>query len=233
MFLVTPDTVLNPGALIMKQAPRRFFGRANLWPRRGAGTATTIRMLAELQALRYTIPLLPLLAIGFTWTQTALPLAQAPVLMVVLIGLVEVRLLRLSPRARARLSTAVEGARTFDLLAARGRPILTRLAAARDDLAPGRLHLVVEQSELARITPLTYVSVQHDPDDGRPAILALTPEEEKMLRSTLFAEGLTEQALYRANFREGQTLRMVSLDTAAVSAHARLAALMARATAVG
>jgi len=233
MFLVTPDTVLNPGALVMKQVPRRFFGRANLWPRRGAGAATTLRMVVELQALRYTLPLLPLLAIGFTWTQTALPLAQAPILMVLLIGLVEVRLLRLSPRARARLATEDEAARTLDLLAARARPILTRLAAARDDLAPGRLHLVVEQSELARIRPLTYVSVQHDPDDGRPAILALTPEEETMVRTTLFAEGLTEKALYNANFREGQTLRMVSLETHAVSAHARLAALMARVATAG
>jgi hypothetical protein len=228
MFLVTPDTVLNPGALAMKQAPRRFFGRAVLWPRRGAGAATTFRMLAELQALRYTLPLLPLLVIGFTWTQTALPLAQAPILMVLLIGLVEMRLLRLSPAARARLATPDEAARILDLLQAQGRPIVTRIAAGRD-LAPGRLQIVVEQSELARIAPLTYVSVQHDPDDGRPSILALTDPEKTLIRSALFGGDLTEQALYRANFSQGQTLRLVSLDTTAVSAHARLAALMARA----
>jgi hypothetical protein len=228
LFIVTPDTVLNPGALAMKQAPRRFFGRANLWPRRGAGVRTTLRMLAEWQALRYTIPLLPLLAVGFTWTQVALPLAQAPILMVLLIGLVEVRLLRLSPKARARLATPDAAARTLDLLRARGRPILVRIAAGRS-LAPGRLHLVVEQSELARIAPLTYVSVQHDPDEGRPVILALDSVEKDLIRNSLFAEGLTEEALYRANFHLDETLRMVSIETQAVSAHARLAALMARA----
>jgi hypothetical protein len=227
MFIVTPETVLNPGTLAMKQAPRRFFGRVTLWPRRGAGWRTTLRMLAEVQALRYTLPLLPLLAIGFTWTQTALPLAQAPVLMVLLIGLVEVRLLRLSPIARARLTTEDEAARTLDLLAAQGRGVLTRIAAGRE-LSPGRLHLVVEQSELARIRPLTYVSLQHDPDEGRPSFLTLTPAEEALLRERLFTGGLTEDVLYRANFRSDQTLRVVSLDTAAVSAHARLAAMMAR-----
>jgi hypothetical protein len=227
MFIVTPDTVLNPGALAMKQVPRRFFGRANLWPRRGAGFRTTFRMLAELQALRYTIPLLPLLVIGFTWTQTALPLAQAPILMVLLIGLVEMRLLRYSPEARARIASPDEAARTLDLLAAKGRPILTRIAAGRD-VGPGRLHLVVEQSDLARIAPLTYVSVQHEPDEGRPRILALTVEEMALIRDGLFSDPLTERSLFRANAHLGQSLQIVSFDTAHLSAHARLAALMAQ-----
>jgi hypothetical protein len=227
MFLVTPDTVLNPGALATKRVPRRFFGRVNLWPRRAAGPGVWLRMLAEVQALRFTAPLLPLLAIGFTWKETALPLAQAPILMVLLIGLVEMRLLRLSPRARAALCTETEAARVLDLLSARGRTILTRIAAARD-LGPGRLHLVVEQSELARIAPLTYVSLQHEPDEGRPAVLALTAAEEGMIRSTLMSGDLGEAALWRANARKGEMLRMVTLDTAAVSAHARLQVLMER-----
>ena len=230
MFLVTPDTVLNPGALATKRVPRRFFGRVNLWPRRGAGPGIRLRMLAEVQALRYTAPLLPLLAIGFTWKETALPLAQAPILMVLLIGFVEMRLLRLSPRARAALCTETEAARLLDLLSARGRTVVTRIAAARDP-GPGRLHLVVEQSELARIAPLTYVSLQHEPDEGRPAVLALSAEEEAMIRSTLFAGDLSEAALWRANAQTGEMLRMVTLDTDAVSAHARLQALMARQTA--
>lgn len=230
MFLVTPETIRNRGALALRQVPRRFFGRVNLWPRRGADLRTRLRMLAELQALRYTLPLLPLLAIGFIWTQTALPLAQAPILMVLLIGLVEMRLLRLSPRARARLCSEHDAARVLDLLEAQGRQLLTRIAAGRA-LGPGRLHLVVEQSELARIPPLTYVSLQHDPDDGRPAILALSPAEEALVRTALFAGPLTETALFTANQRLGRMLRMVSLDTAAIPAHARLAALMARASA--
>jgi hypothetical protein len=227
MFLVTPDTVLNPGALATKRVPRRFFGRVNLWPRRGAGPGIRLRMLAEVQALRYTAPLLPLLAIGFTWKETALPLAQAPILMVLLISFVEMRLLRLSPRARAALCTETEAARLLDLFSARGRTVVTRIAAARD-LGHGRLHLVVEQSELARIAPLTFVSLQHEPDEGRPTVLALSAQEEAMIRSTLLTGDLSEAALWRANARTGEMLRMVTLDTAAVSAHARLQALMAR-----
>ena len=160
-----------------------------------------------------------------------MPLAQAPILMVLLIGVVEMRLLRLSPRARAALCTETEAARVLDLLSARGRTILTRIAAARD-LGPGRLHLVVEQSELARIAPLTYVSLQHEPDEGRPAVLALTAAEEGMIRSTLMSGDLGEAALWRANARTGEMLRMVTLDTAAVSAHARLQVLMERQAAV-
>jgi hypothetical protein len=227
MFLVTPDTVRNRGALATRQVPRRFFGRVTLWPRRGAGPAVRLRMLAEVQALRYTLPLLPLLAIGFTWTEVALPLAQAPVLMVLMIGAVEMRLLRLSPRARAALLTEAEAARVHDHLSARGRGILTRIAAGRD-LAPGRLHLVVEQSALARLAPLTFVSVQHEPDEGRPCLLTLTLQEEEMIRGTLFAEGPGEATLWRANARTEGMLRMVTIDTAAVSAHARLTAFMAR-----
>ncbi len=123
---------------------------------------------------------------------------------------------------------ADEAARTLDLLRARGRPILVRIAAART-LAPGRLHLVVEQSELARIAPLTYVSVQHDPDEGRPVILSLDSSEKELIGNDLFSGGLSERALYLANFHLGETLRMVSIETQAVSAHARLAAMMARA----
>jgi hypothetical protein len=227
MFLVTPDTLRNPGALAMKQVPRRFFGRVTLWPRRGAGLGLRLRMLAEVQALRYALPLLPLLAIGFTWRQTALPLAQAPILMVLMIGAVEMRLLRLSPRARAALVTEDEAARLHDHLAARGRGIVTRIAAGRA-LAPGRLHLVVEQSELARLPPLTFVSVQHEPDEGRPAVLALTGAEEELICGTLFDGDLGEAALWQANARTGGMLRMVSVETRAVSAHARLAAMMAR-----
>lgn len=227
MFLVTPDTVLNPGALVTRQVPRRLFGRVTLWPRRGAGLRLGLRMLAEVQLLRYSAPLLPLLAIGFTWPQTALPLAQAPILMVLLIGLVEVRLLRLSPQARAALCTGTDAARTLDLLSAQGRAILTRIAAGRE-LGPGRLHLVVEQSDLARIPPLTYVSIQHEPDGGRPVVLVLTAAEEAMIRASLLAGAQDEAALWRANAREGVMLRMVTLDPASVSAHARLQALMAR-----
>ena len=32
MFIVTPRTVWNPGALRVSHLPRRIFGRVTLWP---------------------------------------------------------------------------------------------------------------------------------------------------------------------------------------------------------
>jgi hypothetical protein len=225
LFIVTPETVLNPGALQTKQVPRRFFGRANLFPRRGAGVGLTFRMVFEVQALRYTLPLLPFLVVGFIWQDTALALAQAPILMILLIGAFELRLLRFSPAARARLIDDAGAERGLDLLRVRSRSILSRIAAGRQ-LTAGTLHLVVEQSELARLPPLTYVSVQAMPDQGKPQIIALTRAEREMIAQDLFQPPLSEQDLYRINMKQGQHLRMTSFEAAQVSAHARLAALM-------
>ncbi len=138
---------------------------------------------------------------------------------------VETRLMRLTPSARAAMLEPGEAERGLDLLRARATAILTRLAANRD-LARGTLHLVVEQSELARIAPLTLVSVQSE--DG-PQVLPLTPAEEALIRDTLFQPPLTERALHRINLGEDEELRDISLDARTVSAHARLAALAARA----
>lgn len=225
MFIVTPDTVLNPGALQTKQVPRRFFGRANLFPRRGAGLGLTLRMVFEVQALRYTLPLLPFLVIGFIWQNTALALAQAPILMILMIGAFELRLLRLTPQARARLIDDAGAERGLDLLRVRSRAVLSRIAAGRR-LTDGVLHLVVEQSELARLPPLTYVSVQVMPDQGKPKVMALTRVEREMIARDLFQPPLSEQDLYRINMKQGQNLRMTSFEAVQVSAHARLAALM-------
>lgn len=225
MFIVTPDTVLNPGALQTKQVPRRFFGRANLFPRRGAGLGLTLRMVFEVQALRYTLPLLPFLVIGFIWQNTALALAQAPILMILMIGAFELRLLRLTPQARARLIDDAGAERGLDLLRVRSRAVLSRIAAGRR-LTDGVLHLVVEQSELARLPPLTYVSVQVMPDQGKPKVMALTGVEREMIAQDLFQPPLSEQDLYRINMKQGQNLRMTSFEAVQVSAHARLAALM-------
>ncbi len=225
MFIVTPKTVLNPGALAMKQVPRRFFGRANIFPRNGAGFGMTIRMLAEVQAIRYTLPLVPFLVIGFTWQNTALALAQAPVLMILLIGLVEMRLLRLQPAARAALISQTDADRGLDLLRVRGRSILTRIAAGRG-LSDGIIHLVVETSDLARIAPLTYVSVQMQPATDRPQIMTLTTAEMAMIRADLFGPPFDERTLYKINMMQSDNMRVVAFDMTQVSAHARLAALM-------
>ncbi|MFQ6777058.1 hypothetical protein V6Z69_17800 [Cereibacter sphaeroides] len=129
---------------------------------------------------------------------------------------------------RARSGDEDQVARVLDLLRLRGRTVLTKIAAGRGILA-GRLTLVVEQSSLARLPPITLVSVQGGAE-GR--VLDLTAEEQHMIRETLFAEGLGEAALLRVNLVEKKPMREVSLEASSVSAHARLAAMakaMARA----
>jgi hypothetical protein len=115
-----------------------------------------------------------------------------------------------------------EAERGLDLLRDRATRILTKIAAGRG-LVSGRLHLVVEQSDLARISPLTLVSVQSE--DG-PEVLRLTHEEEALIRDTLFQPPLTERALHRIALAEDEQLRDVALDPRSISAHARLAAMM-------
>ncbi len=225
MFIVTPKTVNASAALKMKQVPRKFVNRVSLFPRPGQGQGTTLRMVFEVQTFRYTLPLLPFLAIGLTWQNTALALAQAPILMVLLIGMVEMKLLRLSPKARAALIDETGAERGLDLLRVRSVSLLTRVAAGQG-ITSGMMHMVVEQSELARLPPLTYVSVQFEPEGGGPVFLDLTKAEMAMIREELLAAPLDEQELYRINMMQGKSLRMTSFDPAQVSAHARLAALM-------
>jgi hypothetical protein len=139
------------------------------------------------------------------------------------VHLAEMKLMRLTPEARAALIPEAEADRALDLWRVRARLILTRIAAGRG-LAAGTLHLVAEQSELARIAPLTFVSVQWD--EG-PEVLALTGAEIALIGETLFAPGLDERLMQRVNLRDGVFLRDEGLDLRSVSAHARLAAMMA------
>jgi len=223
MFLVTPDTVWNPSALETRVVPRRFLGRATLWPRRGAGVRLWLRVIAEVEAFRYFAALSPFVVAAFVWRDSAIAIAQAPLAMFLVIWVVEMRLLRRAPRA----IDPAEAERTLDLLAHRANAILRDIAAGRD-MRHGRLHLVIEQSDLARIPPLTLVSVQTDGIEGtRPQVLSLSKDERLRLRG-LFEGDLTEGRLHRANHATGQMLRDVAFDTAGVSAHARLAARLAR-----
>lgn len=222
MFVVTPDTVWNPAALETRVVPRRFLGRATLWPRRG-GPRLWLRVIAEVEAFRYFAALSPFVLAAFVWRDSAIAIAQAPLAMFLVIWVVEMRILRRPPRA----IDPAEADRTIDLLAHRANAILRDIAAGRD-LRSGRLHLVVEQSDLARIPPLTLVSVQAEETEGtRPEVLALSPSEATRLRG-LFDASLTERRLHRANHATGQMLRDVAFDAAGVSAHARLAARLAR-----
>ncbi|HSF65313.1 MAG TPA: hypothetical protein VLA78_13055 [Paracoccaceae bacterium] len=226
MFILTPDTITNRAVLEMRQVPRRIFGRVTIWPRRGAGWRLRLRLLFEMELLRYLASLLPFVLAALIWQDHALAISQAPLLMFMLVYLVETRFLRPSAEARKALVDPAEADRRLDLLRARARRILTRIAAGRG-MTDGALHLVVEQSELARIMPLTLVSVQDEGGAGRdPHVLDLTAEEEALIRETLFAEPLTEAALHLVNLAQDECLRAERLDLRHVSAHARLAAMM-------
>ena len=126
--------------------------------------------------------------------------------------------------ARQALLVPGEADRGQDLLRARAVSVLTRIAAGRA-LTQGVLHLVIEQSDLIRIAPLTLVSVQSE--DG-PQVLCLDRAEAALLRETLFQPPLTEQALHRITLASDEQIHDIAFDPRAVSAHARLAALMAK-----
>ena len=224
MFIVTPETVLNPAALETRHIPRRFLGRALLIPRRGAGLRVILRMVVEVEMLRYLAALLPFVVAAMIWRDSALAIAQAPLLMFLVIYGVEMRFFRLTPAARQALLEPGEADRGQDLLRARAVSVLTRIAAGRA-LTQGVLHLVIEQSDLIRIAPLTLVSVQSE--DG-PQVLCLDRAEAALLRKTLFQPPLTEQALHRITLASDEQIHDIAFDPRAVSAHARLAALMAK-----
>ncbi len=211
----------------MRQVPRKFLGRGLLLPRRGGSGALVARMIFEVEILRYLGALLPFVLAALIWKDQALAIAQAPLLMVFVIYAVEMRFLRVPPSRRAALIDAAEAERGLDLLTVRARSILTRLAAGRG-MTQGYLHLVIEQSDLNRLPPLTYVSVQSE--DG-PEVIDLSPGEEALIRDTLFQPPLDERRLHRINLSQDTCLRDIALDLRSISAHARLAAMAARANA--
>lgn len=223
MLIMAPTTVWNPSALDTRRVPKKMLGRIAILPRRGAGMRQRLRIAFENQPLRFTAALSPFVAAMFIWPESALPISQAPLAMLLLVGLVEMQLLRLSPKRRDRITSEEAAARTLDALRFRATRLLSRIAARRG-LAEGDLHLVVEQSELARVPPLTLVSVQASAP--RAHLLDLDAEERSMLSEHLFGDGLTEAGLQRANQREGVFVRDIAFEPASVSAHARLAAML-------
>ena len=222
MLILTNDTVRNPAILRVRQLPRKFFGRVTVWPKGRISLARFLRIMVEFQWVRYTVSLLPLVVVGVIWNDLAMPLAQAPVLMLVLIWWIEMRVLRVPQAKRARLIDASEAERGLDLLRIQARSVLGKIAAHRG-LRAGQLHLVVEQSELGLFTPLTYVSVQSE--DG-PEVLALTPPEREIIAQNLFSGPLDEATLLRINQSQNVFLRDITFDARGVSAHARLAAAL-------
>lgn len=222
MLILTTSTLWNPAVLETRSLPKKFLGRVMVVPSR-ASAAQWARLLVEMQLLRYTATLLPFVAGPLLAPDLAVPVMQAPLLMVVLVVLVESRVLRLTKTARAALVTPDEAARRLDTLAFRARACLRRIAA-RHDLREGALRLVVEQSELARIAPLTLVSVQSDTPD--PHVLTLDADDRAMLQRDLFDDAFTERDLLAVNHRDTLYIREIAQEARAVSAHARLAAML-------
>ncbi len=222
MFILSPDTVLNPEALKIRWVPRKFLRLVTLWPR-GGGWRLWLRVIFEREVLRYTLTLLPFVVAALVWRDYAVAIAQAPIPMLIVIYLVESRLLRANPERCRALASDVEAEAGLDTLRARARSLLGRIAARRG-LTSGKLHLVIEQSDLLRVPPLSLVSVQSD--DG-PQLLALDPTERAMLRAELFAAPLTERALQHIGLARRIEVHDLTLEPARVSAHARMAALLA------
>ena len=148
LFVLTPDTVWNPGPLRVRSVPRKLLDRIAILPRWGAGWGTVLRMIFNNQILRFTAALSPFLVAMLIWPDLALPIAQAPVPMLIVVGFVELRVLRIPLDKRKNVCTEAEAARAFDALAFRARKILADIAASRG-VTVGELHLVVDQSDLA------------------------------------------------------------------------------------
>ena len=221
LIIVSHDTILNPSALEMRSLPRKFLGRVTLWPK-GGGIGLWLRVVFEIELWRYLLALLPFVAGALIWQDHALAIAQAPLPMFMVLYLVESRFLRVPKAARAGLIDVAEAERGLDLLRARAMSLLTRIAAGRG-LGSGVLHLVVEQSDMARVAPLTYVSVQSE--DG-PQVFCLTRDERAMIAADLFQPPLTEHQLRLINLSQDQPVRDVALEVSRISAHAHMAALL-------
>ncbi|MEO1640228.1 MAG: hypothetical protein AAFU41_13395 [Pseudomonadota bacterium] len=223
LFVLAPETVWNPSILKFPTAPRKILQRGLVLPRRDVSAGLALRMMCESFALRCTIILLPFVFAGLIWPDLALPLAQAPIAMIFLIWLVESRLLRIKPDKREEIVSEADAARALDTLQFRGRRILAELAARRG-IEAGTIYLVVEQSDMMRLPPMTLASLQLD--SGKSRLVPLTAEERAIIRDSLFDAEFTERNLFLANQREGISFRSVAFEARGVSAHARLAAFL-------
>lgn len=224
-LVLCENTLRNPAVLETRAVPRRVFGRVVVIPKRPLSQPVFWRILAEMGVVRYVVALLPFPLIAVLRPSLALPIAQAPLLMIFVIWLFDSRVLGLSDAARAKLLDEAERDRRRDAFRSNGRRALTRLSAARPDLS-GEITLVVEQSELARLPTLTLVSVQRQLATTAE-VLDLSAEERDGLLDDLFDENLSPEALHEVTLATRENLHQVTFDTRGVSAHARLAALAA------
>lgn len=224
MFIVSPSTLYNANALETRAVPKRMIGRISLIPRRGASWRIIVRLIFEVQVLRYLIALLPFVIAMVIWPDLALPISQAPIPMLFLIYFVETRVFDMPRAKRERLISEVDRDRTLDALQFNGRRVLTQIAA-RQGIAEGELHLVVEQSEMGRVPPLTLVSIQQA--TPKPRVLDLNMSDRCVIADGLFDETLTEHQLHLVTLRDRKNLHSVMIDARDISAHARMAAAVA------
>lgn len=223
MFVLSPETVWNPSLLNFPTAPRKILERGMILPRRDVTWGFIWRAIFESQVLRFLLACLPFGIAALVWPAAALPISQAPVVMLMTIGVVELRLLRIPREKRAQMTTEAEAARALDSLNFRGRRILAQLAAGRG-IETGILYLVVEQSDMVRVPPMTIASLQLD--RGKSRLVALDAAERAIIHDGLFDDDFTERDLFLANQREGVSFRSVAFEARGVSAHARLAAFL-------
>ncbi|MEM0937546.1 MAG: hypothetical protein AAGJ91_16755 [Pseudomonadota bacterium] len=187
------------------------------------------RLLFDQAPFRYFLALSPFPTSMAIRPDLALAISQAPLLMFAIIVLIESSILSIStPAKRRRLLEAAEAARGLDVLRQRGTDILARIAAGRG-LQTERLHLIVEQSGLARVPVLTLISVQQEAETAgaRPVLLDLDNAERALVSERLFDEAFSEPFLHRINLYENKFVRDVAFEAVAVTAHARLMALAA------
>lgn len=98
------------------------------WPRRGSWRLW-LQVIFEREVLSYSLTLLPFVAAVLIWRDYAVAIAQAPILMLMVIYVVESRLMRLNPDKRRALVSDVEAEAGLDTLRARARSLLGRIAA--------------------------------------------------------------------------------------------------------
>lgn len=223
IIFASPSRVLNPAVLEISSPPRKFFGRGfGVVPRGTVRHAAFWRLVVEFQLLRYLVTLAPFVVAMVIWPHLALPISQAPLLMFLLIWLVETRVLVIPREARGGLVDGPVADRALDTFRVRGASILSRIAAGRN-MTSEDLYLAVEQSELARLPPLTIVSVQVGGPDAH--VLDLSDQEVDLIRRELFDARFDETLLHRVNLAQNTFLRSAAFNASAVSAHARLEAL--------
>ncbi|MEX0339164.1 MAG: hypothetical protein AB3N11_09015 [Arenibacterium sp.] len=223
LFILSPDTVWNPGILSFPTAPRKILERGMILPRRDVSWGFVLRVIVENQLLRFLFTLLPFGVAALVWPASALPISQAPLAMLVVIAFVELRVLRVRKEKREYIVTEAEAARALDTLQFRGRRILAQLAAKRG-IESGKIYLVVEKSDMFRVPPMTVASLQLD--HGKSRLVPLSADERALIRDGLFDDDFTERDLFLANQREDVTFRSVAFEARGVSAHARLAAFL-------